>query len=62
MYFSLDDPIIGENAVEWEGIRGNENILLATTDHGSHLCCLEDLGSRSQWMTDIGVKFLRGFK
>ena len=47
MYFSNDDPIIGHNAVEWDGIRANENIVLGTTDHGSHLCCLEDLKSQT---------------
>ena len=34
---SLDDPVMGDQCIDYEVFRNNENVVLATTKHGGHL-------------------------
>ena len=59
-YFAKDDPVIGTNSVPFEDIKANPWIVLATTEYGSHLCCLESFFSNKMWMVDLAVQFFQG--
>ena len=42
-YFSIDDPLIGVNAVDEPSIISNPMYVMATTKYGGHLACFPDL-------------------
>ncbi|XP_047322777.1 embryogenesis-associated protein EMB8-like isoform X2 [Impatiens glandulifera] len=44
---ALDDPICTKEAIAWDECRLNENIVLATTQHGGHLAFFEGLTAKS---------------
>ena len=41
LYFSLDDPLIGTNSIEFDKCLHNPNIILSHTKYGGHCCCFE---------------------
>ncbi|KAL3838889.1 hypothetical protein ACJIZ3_023480 [Penstemon smallii] len=46
---SLDDPICTNEAIPWDECRINDNVVLATTQHGGHLPFFEGLTANSLW-------------
>ena len=59
---ALDDPIIGDYGIDFEGIRGNKNTILATTHHGGHLAYEESVFSTEQWYLGPALDFLNIFR
>jgi predicted alpha/beta-fold hydrolase len=45
-YFSLDDPLISTNSIDFEGLKKNENIIFGHTEYGSHLSTFSSLTSK----------------
>lgn len=60
-YFSLDDPMVGENSIDFPSCLQNPHVVLGTTEHGGHLGCFERSFSRDQWMTPLGFDFIKSF-
>ena len=58
-YFALDDPLIQTNSIDFKSIKENPYVSLATTKYGSHLCCFDNYFKNRQWITRIGVDFLK---
>ncbi|KAL4385536.1 hypothetical protein GQ457_15G016480 [Hibiscus cannabinus] len=46
---ALDDPVCTSEAIPWDECRVNENIILATTQHGGHLAFYEGVTASSLW-------------
>ncbi|KAL7119621.1 hypothetical protein ACP275_02G074100 [Erythranthe tilingii] len=46
---SLDDPICTSEAIPWDECRLNNNVVLATTQHGGHLPYFEGFTAKSVW-------------
>ncbi|XP_050209475.1 uncharacterized protein LOC126660169 [Mercurialis annua] len=46
---ALDDPVCTKEAIPWDECRANENIILATTEHGGHLAYFEGITANSIW-------------
>lgn len=46
---ALDDPVCTREAIPWDECRANENIILATTQHGGHLAFYEGITAKSLW-------------
>ncbi|KAM7482130.1 hypothetical protein LguiB_006713 [Lonicera macranthoides] len=46
---SIDDPVCTREAIPWDECRANENIVIATTEHGGHLAYFEGLTAKSVW-------------
>ncbi|GMJ00631.1 hypothetical protein like AT5G49950 [Hibiscus trionum] len=46
---ALDDPVCTSEAIPWDECRVNENIILATTQHGGHLAFYEGITASSLW-------------
>ncbi|OAY39755.1 phospholipase ABHD3 isoform X2 [Manihot esculenta] len=46
---ALDDPVCTREAIPWDECRANENIILATTQHGGHLGYYEGITASSLW-------------
>ena len=42
-YFSLDDPLISTNSIDFKGLKSNPNIIFGHTEHGSHLSTFSSL-------------------
>ena len=59
---ALDDPIIVGRSIDYETCMKNENILVATTQHGGHLGYFESLFSTKQWFTQPVYGFLNAFR
>jgi len=45
-YFSLDDPLISTNSIDFEGLKSNPNIIFGYTEYGSHLSTFSSLTSK----------------
>ena len=45
-YFSLDDPLVCPNVIDFEGLQANENIILGHTEYGSHLSTFSSVSSK----------------
>jgi predicted alpha/beta-fold hydrolase len=58
---SLDDPIIdNENAIPFEEVKRNPNLILATTQYGGH-CAWSDgpiPDSSTSWLTRVVFEYL----
>lgn len=46
---ALDDPMVGKEVIEFEGIKNNENCILGTNKHGGHMGYFESAISNKQW-------------
>ncbi|XP_039049087.1 embryogenesis-associated protein EMB8-like [Hibiscus syriacus] len=46
---ALDDPVCTSEVIPWDECRVNENIILATTQHGGHLAFYEGITASSLW-------------
>ena len=57
-YFSLDDPLISTNSIDFKSCKSNPNVILCHTEHGSHLSTFSTLFSKEQWMIELGLKFI----
>ncbi|CAO2835245.1 unnamed protein product [Amaranthus hypochondriacus] len=55
---ALDDPLCTKEAIPWDECRLNENIVLATTQHGGHLAFFEGLTASSLWWVRATTEFL----
>ena len=49
-YYSLDDPLIYTNSIDFKACKSNPNVILSYTEHGSHLSTFSSLFSKEQWM------------
>ena len=58
---SLDDPIIGDKAIDYEVFDKNENVVLGTTKHGGHLGYYESALSDEAWFTKPVFSFLNAY-
>ena len=56
-YFALDDPVIRTSSTLFEKLRNNENIALATTDCGSHLCGMTSSLNSNQFYLDLAMEW-----
>ena len=46
IYFSLDDPLISTNSIDFEGLKRNPSIIFGHTENGSHLSTFSSLSSK----------------
>ncbi|XP_022897008.1 embryogenesis-associated protein EMB8 [Olea europaea var. sylvestris] len=46
---TIDDPVCTSEAIPWDECRLNNNIVLATTQHGGHLGFFEGITAKSVW-------------
>ncbi|WCJ18477.1 alpha/beta-Hydrolases superfamily protein [Euphorbia peplus] len=56
---ALDDPVCSREAIPWDECRANENIILATTEHGGHLAYYEGITANSMWWVRAVDEFLQ---
>ena len=54
---SLDDPVIGNECIDYELIKRNENVAVATTKHGGHLGYMEGIFDQKFWVVEPVLKF-----
>jgi predicted alpha/beta-fold hydrolase len=59
---ALDDPIIGEGAIDYEVFKQNENIILGINKHGGHISYYESIFSNRHWFMQPVLTFLNTFK
>jgi predicted alpha/beta-fold hydrolase len=62
IYFSLDDPLISTNSIDFEGLKSNPNIIFGYTEYGSHLSTFSSLCCKDQWMVQLGLNFINEIK
>ncbi|CAI9114698.1 OLC1v1015477C1 [Oldenlandia corymbosa var. corymbosa] len=55
---SLDDPLCTTEAVPWDEIRNNKNVVLAMTKHGGHLAFFEGITGSHLWWVRAANEFL----
>jgi len=58
---SLDDPLVLEDGIDFEGFKQNKNVMLVTTSVGGHIgynCGL--FGIKQRWVTGLFASFLDG--
>ncbi|XP_057490682.1 embryogenesis-associated protein EMB8 isoform X2 [Actinidia eriantha] len=55
---ALDDPVCTREAIPWDECRANENIVLATTQHGGHLAFFEGVTGSGLWWVRAAFEFL----
>jgi hypothetical protein len=48
-FSALDDPICTKEAIPWDEVRANPNVIMVLTRHGSHLAYTEGLTAKSLW-------------
>lgn len=48
-FSALDDPICTKEAIPWDEVRANPNVIMVVTRHGSHLAYTEGLTAKSLW-------------
>ena len=61
-YYCEDDPIINANCINMEACAQNENIILASNKHGSHLCSYEHFFTVKQYFTKPALEFFSYFR
>ena len=61
-FYCEDDPIVNRNCIEHEKAIHNDNILIASTKYGAHLCQYEHFFKISQWITKPPFEFFNYFK
>ncbi|KAL3821092.1 hypothetical protein ACJIZ3_006997 [Penstemon smallii] len=59
---SLDDPICSSEAIPWDECRLNNNVVLATTQHGGHLPFFEGITANSVWWVRAVDEFFRALE
>ncbi|KAI3445597.1 hypothetical protein Pfo_002262 [Paulownia fortunei] len=59
---SLDDPVCTSEAIPWDECRLNNNVVLATTQHGGHLPFFEGLTAKSVWWVRAVDEFFSALK
>ncbi|XP_044490795.1 phospholipase ABHD3 isoform X1 [Mangifera indica] len=55
---ALDDPVCTREAIPLDECRANENVMLATTQHGGHLAFYEGINASSLWWVRAVDEFL----
>lgn len=48
-FSALDDPICTNEAIPWDEVTANPNVIMVVTRHGSHLAYFEGLTARTIW-------------
>lgn len=61
VYYSEDDPIINKSCIGFENARSNDNILIASNKHGSHLCNFEHFFTVEQYLPKPAFEFFDYF-
>ena len=61
-FFIEDDPIINRNCMEFEKSLENDNILIANTQYGAHLCSYEHFFKIDQWLHRPMFEFFDYFR
>ncbi|XP_065870481.1 uncharacterized protein [Euphorbia lathyris] len=56
---AMDDPVCTRESIPWDECRANENIILATTEHGGHLAYYEGITANSMWWVRAVDEFLQ---
>ncbi|KAL3843673.1 hypothetical protein ACJIZ3_001076 [Penstemon smallii] len=59
---SLDDPVCSSEAIPWDECRLNNNVVLATTQHGGHLPFFEGITANSVWWVRAVDEFFRALQ
>jgi len=59
---SVDDPIIGSDAIDYEIFKQNPNCVLATNQNGGHLGYHESLFNFHSWFMNPVTDFLNSFR
>lgn len=54
---ALDDPIISAQCIDYDVLRQNSYVAVATTRYGGHLGYQESLNSQRMWVIDPCAKF-----
>ena len=60
--FTEDDPIINRACIEFEKGVKNDNIIIANTKYGAHLCSYEHFFKVDQWIHKPVFEFFDYFK
>ena len=61
--YSLDDPIVTKECIDYEMFDRNENLSLGTTQYGGHLGYNESLFDlKNKWFLKLAFKFLNQYK
>ncbi|XP_076947454.1 embryogenesis-associated protein EMB8-like [Bidens hawaiensis] len=55
---ALDDPVCTKDALIWDECRANENVILATTQHGGHLGYFDGMNAKGVWWVRAVDEFL----
>lgn len=60
--FALDDPIIGDKAIDYETCFKNPNVMIATTKRGGHTGYFESVMKPDHWFPKPMLQFLNSFR
>ncbi|GJR33307.1 embryogenesis-associated protein EMB8-like protein [Tanacetum coccineum] len=55
---AIDDPVCTDEAIPWDEIRKNKNVVLATTEHGGHIAYFEGISGKSLWWIRVVEEYL----
>ncbi|XP_071736855.1 embryogenesis-associated protein EMB8-like [Rutidosis leptorrhynchoides] len=55
---AIDDPVCTDEAIPYDEIRLNKNIVLATTQHGGHIAFFEGMSGKSLWWIRVVEEYL----
>jgi predicted alpha/beta-fold hydrolase len=61
-YFCEDDPLINAKCMNFEAILKNDNIIMASTKNGAHLCSYEHFFKIEQWLPKPAFEFFGFFR
>jgi len=61
-YFCEDDPIVNESCFDIKRATQNDNIIIASTKYGAHLCSYEHFFQIRQWLPTPAFEFLDYFR
>ena len=59
---AFDDPIVGDEAIDFEVVKHNPNTFLGTTRYGGHIAYYESFFSRSHWFIKPVLDFLSVYR
>lgn len=54
---ALDDPLVGNECIDYEVFKRNQNVAVATTQHGGHMGYGESIFTQRVWVLEPCLKF-----
>ena len=61
-FHSQDDPVCGSDTLDYEVVKSNPFVAVATTKYGGHLGYIESIFNTDPWYLKVALKFFSGIK